>query len=149
VWVDRKLEGDRLVGSAAGLRWSARRDDGVLTLGLKGELDLAAVPALEEAIAETLGGRDPLIVLDLGELGFIDSTGLRLLLGMRGAVGERGGRFLLARAPDPVRKLLHLTGLVDWFEYVEGAPPGEVLCPLCGGWVPADDRQCGHCSAAL
>jgi anti-anti-sigma factor len=136
-------------GRADGFSWSTRSEDGVLTISLKGELDLAAVPEFEDAIAETFIGREPLIVLDLGELSFIDSTGLRLLLGIRGAVGERAGRLLLARTSASVRKLLHITGLIDWFEYLEGAPPGETLCALCGGWVALESKHCGHCSAAL
>lgn len=136
-------------GRTAGLRWTSRHDDGVLTIKLDGELDLAAVPELQAAVADTFGDREPLIVLDLGDVGFIDSTGLRLLLGIRGATTERGGRLLLARASDAVRKLLHITGLVERFEYVEGAPPGETLCPLCNGWVPTEARRCGHCGAAL
>jgi anti-anti-sigma factor len=148
--VDRRIDVyPKLDGRAAGLAWVGRRDDSVLTITLEGELDLAAVPELEDAIAEALTGREPLIVLDLADLAFIDSTGLRLLLGLRGAVGERGGRLLLARVSDPVRRLLHITGLVEWFEYLEGAPPGEMLCPRCSGWVPVQAPQCGHCSAAL
>jgi anti-sigma B factor antagonist len=148
--LNRRIDVDpNLEGESAGFAWSTRREDGVLTIALKGELDLAAVPEFEDAIAETFAGREPLIVLDLGELEFIDSMGLRLLLGIRGAVGERAGRLLLARAPHPVLKLLQITGLVDWFEYVEGAPPGETLCPACGGWVPVESQRCGNCDAAM
>ena len=56
------------------------QDDGVLLeLHLRGELDMAAVPQVEQVVARLPPGRDG-VVVDLAELEFLDSTGLRLLL---------------------------------------------------------------------
>jgi len=54
----------------------------VVVLRLRGELDLAQVPAVESALERHARGR-PALVVDLRELEFMDSSGLRILLGLR------------------------------------------------------------------
>src|SRR5687768_1490211 len=56
-----------------------RSEDGALLLALVGELDLATVPALGERLQSASASREA-VVLDLAELEFMDSAGLRLLL---------------------------------------------------------------------
>jgi anti-sigma B factor antagonist len=79
-------------------------DDGtVLVLRLRGDLDLAAVPTVEVAVDRHSSGRQAL-VLDLRELDFMDSSGLRMILQLPNrqdgidvafvAPGERVGRLL-------------------------------------------------------
>jgi anti-sigma B factor antagonist len=86
-----------------------------LTLG--GELDLASTPALTETIARLCADGTREIVLDIGGVEFIDSTGLRCILGARSAC-ERGGSKLIVE-PEPervapqVRRLLQVTGLLE------------------------------------
>ena len=86
-----------------------------LTLG--GELDLASTPALTETVARLCADGTREIVLDIGGLEFIDSTGLRCILAARAAC-ERGGSRLVVE-PEPervspqVRRLLQVTGLLE------------------------------------
>lgn len=95
-----------------------------LTLG--GELDLASTPALSETIARLCADGTREIVLDIGALEFIDSTGLRCILAARAAC-ERGGSVLIVE-PEPeriatqVRRLLQVTGLLERLPFVP--PPG-------------------------
>lgn len=80
-------------------------------LRLLGELDVAGAPALERRLAE-LGQARARVVLDLSELRFIDSTGVRVLL--RAVVDAgRGGRQVRVDpdlAPN-VRRVLELVNL--------------------------------------
>ena len=59
------------------------RSDHTLRLSLTGELDLAATPILEDRLTSLRAKRSP-VVLDLSNLAFIDSTGMRLLVRMVG-----------------------------------------------------------------
>lgn len=91
--------------------FSIRRsaDDGVCYLRLSGELDLATVEELRQALAASAGQR---VVVDTTELGFIDSTGLGALVLAR---DERGpDRFALVPGPATER-ILSVTGLGDLF----------------------------------
>jgi len=71
---------------------TVRRDaQGGACLTLRGELDLGSAPQLEQALAEA--GDD--VLLDLRDLTFMDSTGVRVLL----EAAEREGRALRILAP--------------------------------------------------
>ena len=76
--------------------------DGTL-LKVSGELDLVSEPQLAHALAD-LGGREA--TLDLSELAFMDSTGLRTLLG---AARDHPNVKLQGPLQPPVQRLLELT----------------------------------------
>src|SRR5918997_5609910 len=71
-----------------------REDRVVLTP--RGELDMASAPELEQAVMPRLG-EGAWIVLDLRSLDFIDSSGLRVVVGAHRAAEEQGGRFTCVR----------------------------------------------------
>jgi anti-anti-sigma factor len=76
--------------------------DGIL-LKISGELDLVSEPQLDQALAQT-DGREA--TLDLSELAFMDSTGLRTLLG---AARTYPNVKLQGPLQPPVQRLLELT----------------------------------------
>ena len=82
-----------------------------LILHVSGELDLATAPLLEDHLESAWAGDAPAVVLDLHELAFIDSTGVRLILRaqQRADAEERG--FALRRLPDQARRVCDLVGL--------------------------------------
>ena len=98
----------------------------------RGELDLNTVVRLGGAIASHTGRRQDL-VLDLGELTFIDSTGLRLLIRLRERA-ERDATALLVVTNEPVRRILTLSGMAALFDCVDRPLP----------YVPADDLPDGQ-----
>ena len=141
--------GRDLKGRAGTLEWSVARAEGVVTVSLFGELDLASADTLGRDIGGALDENIGVLIVDLHNLNFIDSTGLRVLLRFKNHSEEAGRRLLIARVPGAVRRVLHVSGLVNWFEYLEGPPPGDALCPACDGWIAADALSCVHCGSAL
>jgi anti-sigma B factor antagonist len=79
------------------------------SVALAGELDIATAPGLEQKLAE-LGPEVTRVVLDMRELAFIDSTGLRVVLGLANGLGENSARVVLVKGPDPVQRVFTLTG---------------------------------------
>ncbi len=82
------------------------------TISLAGDLDPATAPTLEAAIAAALA--DPSvsrIVLDLGAVKFLDSSGLRVFVTTREELAGRNGHLVLRNASSNVRRLLDITGL--------------------------------------
>src|SRR4029453_819225 len=55
---------------------------------VRGELDIAAVPLLEPALDGAVRQSEGAFILDLSDVGFIDSSGLHLLLRPRGLLGR-------------------------------------------------------------
>ena len=82
-------------------------------IGLEGELDLANAGALEEVLHEAFATEASRIVVDMGALTFIDSTGIALLVTALTLDGDGGRlRFRLSEAPA-VARVLKLTGVEE------------------------------------
>jgi anti-sigma B factor antagonist len=94
------------------------------TVVVAGELDLATAPRLREHL-EALAQTGPAaIVLDLGGLTFMDSTGVSLLLATWRGAERRGVRLSLTRVPDDVLRLLELCGVAALLPIAGGRAPG-------------------------
>ena len=76
---------------------------------MEGELDLASVPALQrDVLAATIGARR--VVLDLSEVTWMDSTGLRMLDDLARACHARGAEMRIVAPPDvPARFTLDMS----------------------------------------
>lgn len=83
----------------------------------QGELDLATAPLLDREIEALRAQRFDAIVVDLRELTFMDSTGLRLLVRLDAEAEANGGSFSIIDAEGPIRRLLTLTQLRDRFHH--------------------------------
>ena len=90
-----------------GLKDDAR--DGCHTLSLVGELDVATAPGLQAAVEELCRAGAREVVLDLHEISFIDSTGLRVILASRQLCELEGCDFSLSRAQPQAQRLFELT----------------------------------------
>lgn len=85
-----------------------RADWTVVTVS--GEIDLASAPRVESRVAELMSSGVKLVV-DLGSVTFIDSTGLRVLISSHREVESHGGSFAVIAGHGPVARLLDLTGV--------------------------------------
>ncbi len=86
---------------------------GASVIRIFGELDLATSPALEEELDRVAADDGPMIIVDLAELEFMDSTGLSVLVRAHQRAEEGGQRFGLVNASQQVLRLLTLTGVKE------------------------------------
>jgi anti-sigma B factor antagonist len=91
---------------------SLDRARGAIVVAVAGELDLATAPILQERITDAEDLHPPLLVLDLRELTFMDSTGLRIVLAADAAARREARRLAVVRGPDPVHRVF-LMALLD------------------------------------
>ena len=90
-------------------------------MSTSGDIILATVPrfqaALEKAVeeAERTEGSDCVLVVDLRDTEFMDSTGLAALIGSAKGLQERGGEIRLVSPSGPVMRMLEATGTSDAF----------------------------------
>jgi anti-sigma B factor antagonist len=80
---------------------------------ISGELDLASSPALEEELERVAASNASLVIVDLRELEFMDSTGLSVLVRAHQRAAESSQRFGLVNGSQQVQRLLSLTGVAD------------------------------------
>ena len=78
---------------------------------LEGELDNLSAPVLRQAVDALYAGGCHDIRLDLGDLRFIDSTGLGMLVSIWRHCGDAGGSALVVETSEPVRRLMDVTGI--------------------------------------
>jgi anti-anti-sigma factor len=86
------------------------------TVTVRGEVDLATATDLEAIVRSALDGAPDGVVLDLAQLTFIDSSGLRVLVALAKDAESRGTALALRNLPRHAQRVLELTGLGDWFE---------------------------------
>ena len=97
-------------------------EGGVHVLAVTGELDLATAPRLCARLDASRAGRQPRLLVDLTNVEFCDSTGLRALLGAASEVRAHGGRFAIVCPPDgDVARLLEVVGAAEWMA-IHGDP---------------------------
>jgi anti-anti-sigma factor len=82
-------------------------------IALSGELDLAGARQLETRLDEAERESPERMVIDLRDLSFIDSTGLRLLLQADARARERGCELVLRRGEPTVQRVFEVTGALD------------------------------------
>jgi anti-anti-sigma factor len=94
--------------------------DGVLhTIALEGELDIAGAPELERELLRVERTDALSIVVDLSDLAFIDSTGVRLLLQADARSRADANRLSLLRGPRGVQRVFELTGVLDRLPFAD------------------------------
>jgi anti-sigma B factor antagonist len=102
-----------------------RIQPGGILLKLSGELDMATAPHLEREIASASDSQPQAIVLDLRELDFIDSTGLRTLITEHERSLQSGRTFALVQGSKQVDRLMSITRVSEHLQIVSS--PEEIL----------------------
>ena len=107
------------------LQIDVRQEAGRAIVALAGELDMANAPLFQDVLDGAELATTSTVVLDLQQLQFIDSTGLRIILATRERCRERGQEFAVTPGSDQVQRLLSVTGVGEHLRTV--ATPGELL----------------------
>ena len=93
-------------------------DEQTHVLALRGELDVATVPRLADPLREAIAAGKTAMVIDLGELTFLDSTGLMVLLNGLRRVMRQGGNLVIVCTNPTVLRWFHVTRLETTFDIV-------------------------------
>jgi anti-anti-sigma factor len=100
------------VGADRPFEIQAERDGDTYVVRLHGELDLAGCELTEQALLAAEASDATTILVDIDELTFVDSHGLRILLRAHRRDEESGaGRLRVTRASGHVAELLRLTAI--------------------------------------
>ena len=89
------------------------------TVVLRGELDLSGVDRAREAIEQAEASATSLVILDLSELDFLDSTGLEVILRAARRAQDEGRRLIVQRPSRYVMRLLEMTAIAQSLDIVQ------------------------------
>jgi anti-anti-sigma factor len=98
-----------------GLTISSSTENGAVSLALEGE------GKMEESLAAVERENPARLIVDLGRLAFIDSTGLRLLLQADARAKQRGCEMVLRPGEPAVQRVFEVTGALEILSF-ESAP---------------------------
>ncbi len=108
-----------------------RRAGGASVVSAHGDIDLSTLAGAVTALDEARTGAG-LLVLDLRAVGFMDTSGLRLVIEEQHRAAEGGYRFAVVPGPSRVQRLFEIAGLANEGELFVDAPP-EPAEPRSGG----------------
>ena len=106
-------------------------DNNIRLIKLIGELDILGTGEIETKFAGYCNGENILVVVDLSEVDFLASIGIRLLTLNAKAVASRGGKMALVGPNPEVHRVLEVTGIpeaipvYDQFESAEAVLLGS------------------------
>ena len=94
-------------------------DDGRVVVAFAGELDISRAEEVERELERVEAERPPLVVFDLRGLEFLDSTGLRLILGADSRARRDGRRVVIVPGPEKVHRVFRITLLDRRLEFAD------------------------------
>ena len=89
--------------------------DGFEVIDVQGEIDMYTPPRLRELLIDLVSQGSYQLVVNLDEVGFLDSTGLGVLVGGLKRVRARDGSLDLVCTQQRILKILKITGLTEVF----------------------------------
>lgn len=95
------------------LRGRVAHLDGHVELFLAGDLDLDSADGLRERVTALAALTPGDVILDLGEIVFLGSTGIGALMLVHREIAGDGRRLVLRNVNGSARRVLELTGLID------------------------------------
>jgi anti-anti-sigma factor len=106
---------------------SNRKEGDVLVVSVKGRMDAVTAPEFEKAVETLMDDGETAFVVDLADLDYISSAGLRSILALAKRLKTNGGSLRLAALQDGVKEVFDISGfssIIPVFDTVEGACKG-------------------------
>jgi anti-sigma B factor antagonist len=107
---------ERDAGEDAALRCEVFSSEHRAVLEVSGEVDVATAPLLHREACATLEPPIQGLVLHLGSISFMDSSGLRAMTRIHAAASERHISFALTAVPPCVQRILQVTNMDEFFD---------------------------------
>src|SRR5215211_7436153 len=89
----------------------SKLDNNIRLIKLNGNLDIIGTGQIETQFAGYCGGENVRVVVDLSEVEFLASIGIRLLTLTAKSIANRGGRMVLLNPNPEVQRVLEVTGI--------------------------------------
>jgi len=110
------------LGLSSHLTLDTRRSGEAAVVSVGGDIDLTTFGAVESTL-DAARGQCTVLVLDLRAVGFMDTSGLRLVISHQQRAEASGYRFVVVPGSDRVRRLFEIAGFPDGHPLFAGAPP--------------------------
>jgi len=102
-------------------------ENNIRLIKLVGDLDIIGVGAIETRFAGYCSGENPRVLVDLSEVPFLASIGIRLLTLDAKSITSRGGRMVLLSPTPDVRGVLEITGIPAIIPIYDGLESAQTV----------------------
>ena len=89
--------------------------DGIEVVDVEGEIDISTAPRLRELLIDLVSQSSYQLIVNLDKVGFLDSSGLGVLVGGLNRVRAHGGSLDLVCTRERILKIFKITGLTKVF----------------------------------
>ena len=96
-----------------------KKENGIFIVMLKGRLDSQTKNKYEKEILPLIGKKEKDIIIDLSELDYISSAGLRMLLVSAKSVKKASGKIVIHSMKDFIREIFDISGFSRLFDIVD------------------------------
>lgn len=94
---------------------SEEKNGDVLTVGLKGRLDSASSKTVEEFLLKKIDAGEKWLVLDLSQLDYISSVGLRVFMMGAKRLKVVQGKIVVCSLTGPIKQVFEIAGFTNLF----------------------------------
>lgn len=102
------------------MSFGCQKERDTLTFGFHGDIDEFSCRGMRGEIDELIAAERPsAVVFDLSDVGFVDSTGLGLILGRYKKLSAAGGVLKLKNVPPQIDKVFRASGVYSALEKVK------------------------------
>ena len=112
---------------------TTRKEKNALIVSVKGKMDTVSAPEFEKKLAEWIEEGENNFVIDLAELDYISSSGLRCILATAKKLKAKDGQIFLSSLQDVVKEVFDISGfstIIPISESVEGGSRLATTCPV-------------------
>jgi anti-anti-sigma factor len=102
-------------------------DNKIRLIKMTGNLDITGVGMIENKFSGYCAGERPRVLVDLSDVAFLASIGIRLLVLNAKAIASRGGRMVLLHPIPEVRSVLEITGIPSIIPIYDGFESAETV----------------------
>ena len=89
---------------------TSQRSDGALIVSVEGRVDGANARKFQKAVENVIGDGDGAVVLDMEDLSYISSAGLRSILLIAKGLQKRNSKFAVCSLQGPIREVFRIVG---------------------------------------
>jgi anti-sigma B factor antagonist len=101
-----------------------KEEKGVISISIKGRLDADSAPEAEKVVKEALAGPTNRVLFNLGDLEYLSSAGLRVLLSATKEMRRRDGKIVLCSLNEFVKEIFEVSGFQSLIPIAESVEAG-------------------------
>ena len=114
-WLNAAEDHACVAGGRVDLKLGHYAKDGIEVIDVRGEIDMYTAPRLRELLIDLVSRGSYQLVVNLDKVGFLDSTGLGVLVGGLKRVRAHDGSLDLVCTQQRILKIFKITGLTEVF----------------------------------